>query len=161
MLSQRIEHDELINLLPHKGKMFLLSRVISYDIKSYSITTEYDIKKECIFYEPENDGVPCWVAFELMAQSISAMSGIAHHIRGDSPLPGVILSVVGFDSSVSYFKNNTTVRISVSQDFMDETTRVSRYICRLYTSPDDETPSVTANLSVMEVQNVSAFFAEN
>ncbi|MBO7420210.1 MAG: 3-hydroxylacyl-ACP dehydratase [Spirochaetaceae bacterium] len=161
MLSQRIEHDELINLLPHKGKMFLLSRVISYDIKSYSITTEYDIKKECIFYEPENDGVPCWVAFELMAQSISAMSGIAHHIRGDSPLPGVILSVVGFDSSVSYFKNNTTVRISVSQDFMDEATRVSRYICRLYTSPDDETPSVTANLSVMEVQNVSAFFAEN
>ena len=161
MLSQRIEYDELINLLPHKGKMFLLSRVISYDIKSYSITTEYDIKKECIFYEPENDGVPCWVAFELMAQSISAMSGIAHHIRGDSPLPGVILSVVGFDSSVSYFKNNTTVRISVSQDFMDETTRVSRYICRLYTSPDDETPSVTANLSVMEVQNVSAFFAEN
>ncbi len=161
MLSQRIEHDELINLLPHKGKMFLLSRVISYDIKSYSITTEYDIKKECIFYEPENDGVPCWAAFELMAQSISAMSGIAHHIRGDSPLPGVILSVVGFDSSVSYFKNNTTVRISVSQDFMDEATRVSRYICRLYTSPDDETPSVTANLSVMEVQNVSAFFAEN
>ena len=161
MLSQRIEHDELINLLPHKGKMFLLSRVISYDIKSYSITTEYDIKKECIFYEPENDGVPCWVAFELMAQSISAMSGIAHHIRGDSPLPGVILSVVGFDSSVSYFKNNTTVRISVSQDFIDEATRVSRYICRLYTSPDDETPSVTANLSVMEVQNVSAFFAEN
>ena len=161
MLSQRIEHDELINLLPHKGKMFLLSRVISYDIKSYSITTEYDIKKECIFHEPENDGVPCWVAFELMAQSISAMSGIAHHIRGDSPLPGVILSVVGFDSSVSYFKNNTTVRISVSQDFMDEATRVSRYICRLYTSPDDETPSVTANLSVMEVQNVSAFFAEN
>ena len=161
MLSQRIEHDELINLLPHKGKMFLLSRVISYDIKSYSITTEYDIKKECIFYEPENDGVPCWVAFELMAQSISAMSGIAHHIRGDSPLPGVILSVVGFDSSVSYFKNNTTVRISVSQDFMDEATRVSRYICRLYSSPDDETPSVTANLSVMEVQNVSAFFAEN
>lgn len=161
MLSQRIEHDELINLLPHKGKMFLLSRVISYDIKSYSITTEYDIKKECIFYEPENDGVPCWVAFELMAQSISAMSGIAHHIRGDSPLPGVILSVVGFDSAVSYFKNNATVRISVSQDFMDEATRVSRYICRLYSSPDDETPSVTANLSVMEVQNVSAFFAEN
>ena len=161
MLSQRIEHDELINLLPHKGKMFLLSRVISYDIKTYSITTEYDISKECIFYEPENDGVPCWVAFELMAQSISAMSGIAHHIRGDSPLPGVILSVVGFDSSVSYFKNNTTVRISVSQDFMDEATRVSRYICRLYTSPDDEAPSVTANLSVMEVQDASAFFAEN
>ena len=96
-----------------------------------------------------------------MAQSISAMSGIAHHIRGDSPLPGVILSVVGFDSSVSYFKNNTTVRISVSQDFMDEATRVSRYICRLYTTPDDETPAVTANLSVMEVQNASAFFAEN
>lgn len=26
-IQQLIEHDELINYLPHKGKMFLLSRV--------------------------------------------------------------------------------------------------------------------------------------
>ena len=30
-IPQRIEKDELINLVPHKGKMFLLSRVISHD----------------------------------------------------------------------------------------------------------------------------------
>ena len=49
-IQQLIEHDELINYLPHKGKMFLLSRVTQHDVNNHTITSEYDITENCIFY---------------------------------------------------------------------------------------------------------------
>ena len=45
-LPQRIERDVLIDLLPHKGKMFLLSRVTQHDTEAHTITSEYDITPE-------------------------------------------------------------------------------------------------------------------
>jgi len=42
-VAQFIEHDELINYLPHKGKMFLLSRVTQHDVEKHTITSEYEI----------------------------------------------------------------------------------------------------------------------
>ena len=101
-LPQFIDHDELINLLPHKGKMFLLSRTTAHDVENHTITNEYDITENCIFYEPEYDGVPTWAGFELMAQGISALTGITNKIKGREPLPGMILSVVDFKSTVGY-----------------------------------------------------------
>ena len=65
-VAQFIDHDELINYLPHKGKMFLLSRVTQHDVEKHTITSEYDITKDCIFYEEEFDGVPTWAGFELL-----------------------------------------------------------------------------------------------
>ena len=97
-IQQHIEYDELINYLPHKGKMFLLSRVTQHDILNHTITSEYDITENCIFYEPEFDGVPTWAGFEFMAQGISALTGITNTIKGRTPLPGFILSVMEFKS---------------------------------------------------------------
>jgi len=37
-----IEKEELQTIIPHKGKMFLLSRVIEYDL-AHGIRAEYDI----------------------------------------------------------------------------------------------------------------------
>ena len=53
-VSQFIDRDELINYLPHKGKMFLLTRVTQHDVNNHTITTEYDITKDCIFYALKN-----------------------------------------------------------------------------------------------------------
>ena len=39
-IQQFIEYDELINYLPHKGKMFLLSRVTQHDVNNHTITSE-------------------------------------------------------------------------------------------------------------------------
>lgn len=108
-VGQFIDHDELIDYLPHKGKMFLLSRVTQHDVNLHTITSEYDITKNCIFYEEEFGGVPTWAGFELMAQGISALTGITNKIKGREPLPGMILSVVDFKASVGFLKDRTTV----------------------------------------------------
>lgn len=65
--------ESVCELVPHKGKMFLLDRVRNYDLKKHTITTEIDITRNNMFYEEDLGGVPVWVAFEFMAQSVSAL----------------------------------------------------------------------------------------
>ena len=159
-IQQLIEHDELINYLPHKGKMFLLSRVTQHDVNNHTITSEYDITENCIFYEPEFDGVPSWAGFEFMAQCISALTGITNTIKGHKPLPGFILSVMEFKADVGYLKNNTTIQMKAVEDFRDEENHVYRYICELYANKNDEKPVVTTKVSVMETEDAEALFGD-
>ncbi len=159
-LPQFIDHDELINLLPHKGKMFLLTRVIQHDTNNHTITSEYDITENCIFYEPEFDGVPTWAGFEFMAQGISALTGITNREKGREPLPGFILSVMEFKADIGYLKNNTTIKMKIREDYREETTHIYRYICELYATKDDEKPSVTAKISVMETEDIHSLFGD-
>lgn len=159
-IQQKIEYDELINYLPHKGKMFLLSRVIQHDSINHTITAEYDITDKCIFYEAAADGVPSWVGFEFLAQSISALTGITNTEMGNPPLPGFILSVMEFKADVGYLKNNTTIQMKAVEDFRDEESHVYRYVCELFAEPGAETPVVTAKISVMETEDTHALFGD-
>jgi len=109
-----IEQEELETILPHKGKMLLLNRVIEYN-EDHSISAEYDITKNCIFYDPVIDGVPTWVAFEFMAQAISALSGIRSRELGEKPKVGFILSVPSMRMDIPFFKNGASVRVYVKE----------------------------------------------
>lgn len=155
-LPQRIEKDALIELLPHKGKMFLLSRVVSHDAKAHTITSEYDITPDCIFYEAEAGGVPTWVGFEFMAQGISALTGITNREIGRKPRPGFILSVREFKSSAGYLKNNTTIMMKIREDYRCDKTY--SYVCALFAHRDDSVPVATATITVMETDDIHTLF---
>lgn len=159
-IPQFIDHDELIWMLPHKGKMFLLSRVTQHDGTNHTITSEYDITENCIFYEPEFDGVPSWAGFEFMAQGISALTGITNKEKGREPLPGFILSVSEFKAEVGYFKNGTTIQMKIREDYREEENHIYRYICELYAKKGDEKPSVTAKITVMETEDIHSLFKD-
>ncbi|MCQ2577308.1 MAG: 3-hydroxylacyl-ACP dehydratase [Treponema sp.] len=159
-IPQFIDHDDLIWMLPHKGKMFLLSRVTQHDGANHTITSEYDITKDCIFYEEEADGVPTWAGFEFMAQGISALTGITNKEKGRDPLPGFILSVMEFNANVGYLKNNTTIQMKIAEDYREEETHIYRYICSLYARVGDETPAATAKITVMETEDIHALFKD-
>ena len=159
VIQQHIEHDELINYLPHKGKMFLLSRVLEHNIDNHTITSEYDITENCIFYEKEFDGVPTWAGFELMAQGISALTGITNKIKGREPLPGMILSVVDFKASVGFLKNNSTCQMKIAEDYRDEETHTYRYICSLFAAVGASEPAATAKITVMETEDMLKMFS--
>ena len=76
--------DEIATLVPHKGKMLLLDRIQGFDLQEITITTQVDISADCMFYSEELGGVPSYVAFEYMAQSISALSGKIGALKGVS-----------------------------------------------------------------------------
>lgn len=146
-----LEKAELDQYMPHKEKMYLLSRVLDYDVENSKITTQCDVSKENIFFDEEEGGIPNWAGFELMAQSISALTGISNALRGRTPLPGMILSVSEFISSVDFYKEGETVTMRVEKDYYDAETNIFRYLCWIF--KDDE-EIVSAKITVMEVEDI-------
>jgi predicted hotdog family 3-hydroxylacyl-ACP dehydratase len=109
-----IEQEELQTLIPHKGKMLLLSRVIEYDIE-HSIRAEYDVTRDCIFYDPAIEGVPSWAGFEFMAQAVSALTGIRSREKGEKPKMGFILSVPSMRMEIPLFKAGSSVEVRMNE----------------------------------------------
>ena len=144
-----IEKNELIELLPHKGKMFLLDRAVDVDFDNYSIKTQVDVKEHSMFYDEALGGIPSYVVFEYMAQSISALSGIDNRRRGKPPKVGVILSVSDFKSFIPVLKAGTTVTVlDCQQDIVD---KVFSFNCTAYIG---ETLVASGKLTVMEVDDL-------
>jgi len=110
-----IEREELQTLIPHTGKMLLLDRIIDYDIE-HSIRAEYNITKNCIFYDPVLDGVPAWAGFEFIAQAISALTGIRKREKGEKANMGFILSIPSMKMEIPFFKNGSLVEIRVKEN---------------------------------------------
>lgn len=115
-----IEKEELHTIIPHRGKMLLLDRVIDYNGTQRSIHAECDITEHCIFYDPDLGGVPAWAGFEFIAQAISALSGIRDKEKGIKPKIGFILSVPSMQILIPVFKPGSTVSVYAKEcDCMD------------------------------------------
>jgi predicted hotdog family 3-hydroxylacyl-ACP dehydratase len=110
-----IEKEELFSVIPHRGRMLLLSRIKCYNLEERSIEAEYHITKDCLFYDPVLNGVPAWAGFEFIAQSISALSGIVEHKLGLKPKFGFILSVSSMRIELPFFKTGNIVEIKTKQ----------------------------------------------
>jgi len=115
-----INKDELLTYIPHRNKMCMLSRVNNYNLQENSIEAEYDITENCLFYDVENSGIPAWVGFEFIAQSISAYIGIKNKINGRPVKEGFILGVSHMQIDLPFFSKNSIITInSIELDNLD------------------------------------------
>jgi predicted hotdog family 3-hydroxylacyl-ACP dehydratase len=112
----KIEKEEMMSLLPHRGKMLLLSRIGDYSMEERSLSAEYDITEDCIFYDPVLGGVPGWAGFECMAQAISALSGLTGRQKGEKAKIGFILSVSSMKIDTPLLKAGKKVQVRVRED---------------------------------------------
>jgi predicted hotdog family 3-hydroxylacyl-ACP dehydratase len=142
-----IEEEELQTLVPHRGKMFLLSRITEYNVDERSLEAEYDIKNDCIFYESQIRGVPGWAGFELIAQAISALSGLDGRLKGEKPKIGFILSVSGMKVFIPVFPPDKTVNIKIIEDYRMD--MIYTYCGQVFL---EGKPAVEAKLTVMDVK---------
>ena len=151
-----IERNELLGMVPHKGKMFLLNRVVQYDTEKLTITLQCDINRDNIFYDEELGGIPSWCTFEIMAQGVAALSYIKKTVRGESEKcnPGVVLSISHFKTRVPSFDEGTTIQIKISEDVSSGD--ISKFSCAIFgqgnTSQDDS--DVTTFITVMESKDL-------
>ena len=150
-VPQRIEGNALQEMLPHRGKMLLLSRVTGHNVREKTVTAEYDVTSDCIFYDDKKGGIPSWVGFEIMGQSVSALAAICRTVRRDidRARTGVILSVSDFKSDKAVLENNSTVCIRVKEYFCADD--VSQYDCVLY---ERDVAVITARITVMEIKDM-------
>lgn len=148
MIEDFDSKESVSELVPHKGKMFLLDRIRDYDLERNSITTEIDIARDNLFYEDELGGVPVWIAFEYMAQSVSALSGIHGRAKGEKPKNGFIMSVSAFNANIPVFKVGEKVVVNVL-----EKTRNDNAVTFEGSAAVNGTLAVTAKLNTVEVDN--------
>jgi predicted hotdog family 3-hydroxylacyl-ACP dehydratase len=140
--------DLVSELVPHKGKMLLLDCVCNYDFKEVKITTEVHVTRDSLFYDENLGGVPVWVAFEYMAQSISALSGLYGRSKGEAPKLGFIMSVSSFNAKIPVFKDGETVTVTVH-----ETVRMDAAVTFDGSAMVGETLAATATLNTVEVDD--------
>jgi predicted hotdog family 3-hydroxylacyl-ACP dehydratase len=129
--------------------MLLLSRLREYDTRSRSLTAEYDISGDCIFYDPELGGIPSWVCFEFMAQSISVLSGIAGREAGQPPRPGFVLSVSNMELKLPVLKAGAAAVIRIQEDCRIDL--VYTFDCEVMLG---DKIAATAKLTVMDVDDI-------
>ena len=141
------DYKDIESLIPHRGKMLLLSRIISFDLKG-NLRAEYDINENCIYYDPAIAGVPVWAGFEFMAQAISALSGIKDREMGIKPKIGFILSVSSMIIHIPVFPCNSSVQINISQ--YDLTDRIYTFNGEVYL---ENKKAIEGKLMVIELKD--------
>jgi predicted hotdog family 3-hydroxylacyl-ACP dehydratase len=148
--------EELFSVLPHRGKMFLISRILDYSVQGRSLRSEYDITEGCLFYDPLIGGVPSWASFEFMAQAVSALSGLTGRFFGKPPLLGFILSVLSLETRLPFFRAGSVIQVQIAEEVKMDS--VSTFRCR--TSLDGSI-AAGAKLTVMDVEDPSVFFKKD
>jgi predicted hotdog family 3-hydroxylacyl-ACP dehydratase len=106
-----IEKDELLTLIPHKGKMVLLSRVVDIDTVKRTVHSEFDIDSSCIFYDKTLNGIPAWVGFECIAQSIAVLSGLDGRLNNIPAKSGMILSLTNLIIKQQVLSSTITIKV--------------------------------------------------
>jgi len=109
------EKEELAFVMPHRGKMLLLSRIKEYNLEKRTLCAEYDVAEDCLFYDPAVNGVPAWVGFEFIAQAISALCGLLIREMGEEPRIGFIMSVSSMRIDLPAFKIGNRLEIKVGE----------------------------------------------
>ncbi|MBQ0051789.1 MAG: 3-hydroxylacyl-ACP dehydratase [Treponema sp.] len=111
-----IEHEELGTLIPHKGKMFLVERITEADAENWKIQSETKITENFMFYDKNLDAVPNYACFEIIAQTISALTGLYVREKGLPPNIGFILSVSNLKFDFDSIKPGQVVGVKAERE---------------------------------------------
>jgi predicted hotdog family 3-hydroxylacyl-ACP dehydratase len=142
--------EPLEKLVPHRGKMLLLSKILSCEEKNNSLLASVDISRSSFFYDDTLNGVPVWVGFEYMAQAIAALNGKNDLAKEQEPGFGFILSVSNFIANTPCFKQNSTLLVYVEETF--EFDNIFMFNC---TIKQDEEELAKASISAVKIKDVS------
>lgn len=141
-----IEHEELATLVPHSGKMFIIDRITEAQANDWIIESETKITPDFMFYEKSADGVPNYACFEIIAQTVSALTGLYARENNLPPNMGFILSVSNLSFDFDIIKSGQTVRAkAVRESAMDN---VYSFSAKLWV---DGNPCGKGKLTVMEI----------
>ena len=143
-----IEHEELSKLVPQKGKMFLLGRITDAQPEKWTIESETEITPDFMFYEKNIDGCPTYVCFELIAQTIAALTGLNAQKASNSSKMGFILSVSNLHFDFDIIKSGESVRVKSTREDVDD--NIFSFSAEIFV---DGKFGGKGKLTVMEVEN--------
>lgn len=105
--------DELV---PHSGKMSLLSGITGYGEDWLSAVV--NVTSDSMF--ANDQGVPAWVGLEYMAQAIGAFAGLQERLKGEEPKVGFLLGTRKFNVDVPVFVVGSSIHVKVTKNMQAE-----------------------------------------
>lgn len=144
-----IEKDELRELIPHRGKMFLIDKITSFDTVGWKISSETKITENFMFYDKELEGAPNYSLFEVAAQTVSALTGLYAKENNLPVKMGMILSVSGMKFDILSVKNGQTVTVQALRE--TQVGNVYSFVVSFYI---DGNPHGEGKITVMEASEL-------
>lgn len=106
--------DALSRIVPHQGRMLLIDEITAFDKEAKTLSAGATADEGSPFFTGE--GTPCYVAFELIAQSISAYSFLSGINTDGKPSIGFILRLSHFTVSRKLLEKNEKVVITITEE---------------------------------------------
>jgi predicted hotdog family 3-hydroxylacyl-ACP dehydratase len=141
------------DLVPHRGTMSWLDRVISVDAES--VVAESDLKDTSFFMQ--GGQMPAWIGIEYMAQTIAAWAGQRARNEGRAIALGFLVGTRRYEVTRQSFKLGDRLRIEATCELMAGN-GLGMFACRLLVGDD---VVASANLSVFEPPDGAAFLEES
>lgn len=143
-----ITEYQVSELVPHSGKMSLLTRITGYG--EDWLTAQVLIKSDTMFADAR--GVPAWVGLEYLAQAIGAFAGLQERLQGSEPKVGFLLGSRKYSCTTDYFCLGDSIDVKVVRN-MQADNGLSAFDGHLVGSGYE----ATARLNVFQPENAAEF----
>ncbi len=140
-------------LVPHRGTMLLLDRVVACD--EQSIEAERTVPAEGWYFDGEGC-MPSWIGIELMAQAIAAYANLYAYTHGAPPRRGLLLGCKTYRANTARIAAGERLRVAARLSFRDES-GFAAYDCAIH---GDGGELAAATLKVYEPQDFDAFMRQ-
>jgi predicted hotdog family 3-hydroxylacyl-ACP dehydratase len=117
IVMKNAEFPAIEELLPHRGTMALVDRVLDCTAQSVTVAARVDANA---WYADEHGAMPAWIGIELMAQAIAAHVGLIARQSGGHARPGVLLGSRKYEALRPAFEPEAQLTI-----FADEVLRAA------------------------------------
>jgi predicted hotdog family 3-hydroxylacyl-ACP dehydratase len=129
------------DLIPHRAGMRLIDRVLAAE--GELVRSEVTIRAGHLFFQAGR-GVPAYVGFELMAQTISAYDGLRRRRDGKPPAIGFLLGCRRYATTREFFVEGETLSIEATSLLGEE--GMASFECRIADAAGAELANAAINV---------------
>jgi predicted hotdog family 3-hydroxylacyl-ACP dehydratase len=140
------------SLLPHRGPMLLVDRVLSDDGETTRVAAT--VRADGLFVR---DGrLPAWAGIELMAQAIGAWAGLRRREHGEAIRLGFLLGTRRFECSGPGFAVGAALEVEARLEIVSEQ-GLAVFACRVF---EGGAEVASANVNVFQPTDVQRYLKE-
>jgi len=129
------------DLVPHAQGMVLIDRVVGAE--GETVRSETTIRPDNIFFQ-RGRGVPAYVGFEFMAQTISTYDGLRRRATGAKPAIGFLLGCRKYAATRPFFAQGETLTIEATSLLGEE--GMASFDCRILEASGAEVANAVINV---------------
>jgi len=142
------------DVLPHRGRMVLLSRILEHSDERTTCSVEIDA--DAPFVEPTGR-VPAWVGVEYMAQCVAAHAGLCARARGEPARIGFLIGSRRLEFRTDGFQVGQMLVVEATHVWGESESAL--FACRLL-GDGFPSPLVEGNLNVFQPDSFERFVVD-